>query len=292
MKKILFLMIFIFFLTGCNSYTELNKLGIIHTIGIEKIENQYKLYASIIENSLSSNIYEIEGQTIQECFTNLELTIPKKIYLSHLDLLIINSSIKTNEWKEITSFFVDNTETREDFLIVFTNNISNILKQSNWHEINDLLKINQKENSLTTITTMYDVIKNYYEKQPIYFTVIEFDKNILVSGIIKFIGNQYNQINKENTIFINYILNQVNSYTYNYHCSNGKEIILRINKAQKKEINNKIFITNEITILKNECSFQKEKIKQNFKEYLFNNLTNLTKKKIYIENNIRSLHEN
>jgi len=68
MKKIFMIIIFIFLLSGCKSYTELNNLGVINTIGIEKNNNQYKLYASIIsdlENN-KNEIYEVSGLNIIE----------------------------------------------------------------------------------------------------------------------------------------------------------------------------------------------------------------------------------
>ena len=73
MKKILFLIPILILLTGCNSYVELNDLGIIHTIGLEKENNSYKLYASIIEEvkedgSPISKFYQIEGNTLSDSF--------------------------------------------------------------------------------------------------------------------------------------------------------------------------------------------------------------------------------
>ena len=50
MKKILIILPLLFIITGCNSYIELNELGIINIIGIEKYNNNYKLYTSIIDN--------------------------------------------------------------------------------------------------------------------------------------------------------------------------------------------------------------------------------------------------
>ena len=117
MKKIFILLPLLFILTGCNSYIELNELGIINIISIEKNNNDYKLNATIIENiekngTPISKIYESNGKTIFEAIDNLGNSLNKKIYLSHLDLLIINETIKTNELEEIINYFLNNNESR------------------------------------------------------------------------------------------------------------------------------------------------------------------------------------
>ena len=96
MKKILILLI-IFLTVGCSSYTELNNLGVIHIIGIEKIDNKYQLYASIIKekngDDIQSIISIVDGNTINEAINNLSLNSNKEIYMSHLDTLLINDSL-------------------------------------------------------------------------------------------------------------------------------------------------------------------------------------------------------
>ena len=47
MKKLLIIFILIF-ITGCDSYVELNDLAVINTLGIEK-DDSYKIYAGITE---------------------------------------------------------------------------------------------------------------------------------------------------------------------------------------------------------------------------------------------------
>ena len=59
-------------------------------------------------------------------------------------------------------------------------------------EINDLVKINHQETSKVIYTTMYDVIKNYYDKKNIYLTNLTYqDNNILPIGIITFINKYF-----------------------------------------------------------------------------------------------------
>lgn len=295
MKKILLLFI-ILFLTGCNSYVELNNLGVINSIAIEK-NNNYKLYASIIievaENgNPKTKIYEIEGKNIIESFDNLSISLNKKIYLSHLDLLIINDSIKDNELLEIINYFLNNNETREDFLIITSNDLKKILENTKWQEINDLIRINHTETSKSIYTTMYDLMNNYFKKSPIYLTNIKYDQNININGITKIYHNKHQLIQNDKSLFINYLLNNIETYKYNFECDNNKYLYLNILTSNTNIINNTLFITNEIKVINNECNLNKKDINKLFNNYLKSNLKEFTNKNINIENTIRSLYEN
>lgn len=170
MKKILLIIICLFCLTGCNSYIELNDLAIINAIGIEKNNDKWHLLVTLIEGyddkSLepTTTLEEIEGNNLLELIDDLSYKLSKKIYMSHLELLIINESVKQQELETIINYFLNNNETREDFLVVQTNNLKTILEKTKFQEINNLIKNNERETSKTIYTTMYDVINNFFQK--------------------------------------------------------------------------------------------------------------------------------
>ena len=296
MKKIIFIIITCLLLTGCNSYMELNSLGIINKIGIEHFD-KYKLYASIITN-LDENlhpeerIYIVDGENIPELINNLSLTLNKKIYLSHLDLLIINNSIKTLEIKDLINFFLDNNETRETTTIVSTDNILDLITNSEFQEINNLIDINIKETSKSLNTTIFDIAKNYYLHEDIYIQNIKYDDTISLNGITKIHNNKLELITNENSIFINYLLNNINSYKENLICNDNKYLYLEILSSNTTKINNQLIITNEIKVINDDCKLNKKKIDKLFSNYLETNLSLYTKYKIKINNTIRGLNEN
>ena len=295
MKKI-FILLLTLFITGCSSYTELNDLGVIHMIGIEKQENTYKLYASIIKekqgDDIKSTICIVEGKNIYETINKLSLSLNKEIYMSHLDTLLINDSINKNDLQEIISYFLNNDKTREDFLVATSSDLKTIINKSEFREINNLIKTSIKEDSLGIYTTLSDVIKNYYNNEPIYYTNLEFDNNIKITSAKKFLNNKYENIKIEDTLFINYLLNKVEFYKYNLNCDKNKYIYLNILSARKSEIKNNIIISNEINVINDECSLNKNKINELFAHFLNDNLKKFTNKKITIQNNIRSPYEN
>lgn len=298
MKKILLLILLIFLVTGCKSYSELNDLAIINAIGITKSDNNYKLYSSIVietdEKTLEpkTEIIEIAGISLNEIFDKLSLSLNKKIYISHMDLLLIDETIKTNEFKEITNFFLNNNKSREDFLVATTDNIKEILKNSKFKEINDLVEITHEETSKSIYTTMYDVIDKLNNHESIYLSNISLKDKISVDGIKEFKNNNYNLIENEDTIFINYILNNINNYKYSYKCHDNEYLYLNILRSNTSNIKNELLITNEIKIITNDCNLKKDKIIEVFNNHLNNNLEKFTNKKITIKNTIRGTYEN
>ena len=293
MKKII-LILFLFFVTGCNSYTELNDLGIIEKIAIEYKDSKYRLHASIInklDNDTNIKNYQIIASNIPDLFDNLSLFLNKKIYLSHLNLLIINDSINTNNLKELINFFLNNNDTREDFLVVTTNNIDNLFNNLKWNEINDLVNINTKTGK-SIYTTMFDIASNYYLDKPIYLTSISYDSYPEIIGFEKIYHNQKTFIDNDDTIFINYLLNNIEGFKINLKCTLDDYLYLEIKSSNTNIFSNKIFITNELKIINNQCNLPKDKINNLFNDYLSNNLSRFTKQKIIIKNTIRGIYEN
>ena len=296
MKKIFLIILIPLFLTGCNSYIELNDLGIINKIGIEKENNNYKLYASIIkntdENKIENEIYSVTAKNIPDLIENLALTLNKKIYLSHLDLLIINHSIKTNELKELITFFLNNNDTHNSFLIINTDNIQDLIANTEFKEVNNLIEINTNETSKSIKTTMFDIATNYYLNKPIYIQNIGYNNHIYLNGFTKLYNNKQEIIDNNESIFINYLLNNINSYKENLLCDNNQFIYLEILSSNTNFFNNKLIITNEIKIINDECKLNKDEINKLFSKYLKDNLSKYTNQKITINNNIRGLYEN
>jgi len=287
MKKYTLLIIILFFLNGC-SYIELNDLGIINTIGIEKQNDTYKMYATIIfEDKDKSKFIELEENSIQKIIDNLKLSLNKKIYLSHLDLLIINDTIKNKELEEIINFFINNNDARNDFLTVFSDNIKDTLSNSTYKEINNLIKINEKETSKAIYTTMNDIMNNYYNQEPIYLSKV----SSKIEGTMMFYHNKYQEFNNDDTIFINYLINNVHTYKKSFTCHNNKFLYLEIISSRTNYFQNNLIISNEIKIINNECNLDKKTINKKINNYLSKNLKKFTNKNIKINNTIRSRYE-
>ena len=136
---------------------------------------------------------------------------------------------------------------------------------------------------------MYDVIDNYFSKKSIYLTNLNLDEKI---SIKEFKNNNYKDIKEEDTIFINYLLNKINTFKYSYNCKENNYLYLNILRSNTNILKDELLITNEIKVITNDCNYQKDKIIEVFNNYLKDNLINFTDKKITIKNTIRGTYEN
>jgi spore germination protein KC len=116
-------------LSGCWNRRELNDLAIALGIGIDKQGDQYRLSVQIVNpqeiaaikggsNNSPITIYEETGRTIFECFRRMTTSAPRKIYMSHLRILVISEEVAREGLKNLLDFFARDHELRTDFYVV------------------------------------------------------------------------------------------------------------------------------------------------------------------------------
>lgn len=190
MKKMIFVLIL--FLTGCTKYTDLADLTIIKTIGIDYSNESYTTYAQIIDdiedNQPVMKTIEEKGKTIKESFNNLKERINKEISLSHIDLLVLSDNLKQNNYQDIINYFVNNNEFRNDFYCVFSLDISNLLNNSEYDEVEMFLKT--KEEML--MKNFDDVILEFLDNKKVTLP------NITYQDEITYLGNDTYTIKENN----------------------------------------------------------------------------------------------
>lgn len=199
MKKIIILFLFIF-LTGCD-YIELNDLSIIKSIAIDYHENEYSLYAEIIneinsENIPTTKIIEVNENTIEKCFKELVIRSNKTIHYSHIDLLILSTNLNNNNLDEIFKYFLKSKNFRNDFMTISSNNIQTLISDSKYDEIEQLVKNNQHKELIRT--DIENVIKKYLDTKTITLSLFEYEnENVLYKYNIKYRNNTVERINYE-----------------------------------------------------------------------------------------------
>ena len=200
MKKTFFLII-LFFLTGCTAYNELNELAIIKSIGIEKNNDKYILYSLVIDeidkdNIPKTEVIETEGKDIKELFQNIKKLVNKEIYLSHIDLIILNKNIKDNDLNNIINYFINHNEFRNDFLTVISDNIKDVLKNSKYDEIENIIITNKDSKEIIKIS-FEEIIEKFLNKEIIYVSSIDYQEKIIFNVNYKYINNKLERINNE-----------------------------------------------------------------------------------------------
>ena len=130
MKKIIILVIIIFFLSGCYNYKELNKIAIVSSISIDKKDNNYLVGAQVMnvkskEDTSSSKIivYEMTGKTIEEALRKMTTKSNKKLYGGHLGKLVISEEVAKDSIIDIIDLFQRLPEIKDEFTITIVKGI-------------------------------------------------------------------------------------------------------------------------------------------------------------------------
>ncbi|WP_175638634.1 Ger(x)C family spore germination protein [Metabacillus schmidteae] len=104
MKKLIIPLLIITTLTSCSNYKDLNEIGVITSLGIDKpIEHEkgYRLTFQVVNpNSFSNNSssttglplinYTMEGETLIDAYRKSSTIIPRENVVSHLSLVVIS----------------------------------------------------------------------------------------------------------------------------------------------------------------------------------------------------------
>ena len=134
-KKIFILILVILLLTGCNDYRELTDMAIISNLGIDKVDEEFHITVQILNSKSNSNddskknsseviLYNSKGKTIHEALRNTSLESPKKLYVGHLESIIISERIAKSNISELFDFILRDPETTKDANILMIKDAS------------------------------------------------------------------------------------------------------------------------------------------------------------------------
>ncbi|MEH7073519.1 Ger(x)C family spore germination protein [Neobacillus drentensis] len=144
MKMLSWLLIIILFvpiLSGCWNRRELNELAIVAALAIDKTGDNYLVTAQVIDpGQVSTNgggggrapvtTYSEKGKHIFEAVRRMTTITPRKLYFSHLQMLVISEEVAREGMNNTLDFLTRDPEFRKDFYIVVSRelNASQILK--------------------------------------------------------------------------------------------------------------------------------------------------------------------
>ncbi len=134
--KIAIILIAMLLLNGLNNSREINDLAIVSAIGIDKVENGNYIVSAIVLNpekqdsgsgaSSSSDkmtLYEGEDDTIQQAIRKMILESPKKLYLAHMELLLISEDVAKSDLIDSLDFFIRDDEGSSDFVVIISRDV-------------------------------------------------------------------------------------------------------------------------------------------------------------------------
>ena len=199
MKKVIIIIIAIItlvYVNGGQNYTELNDLAIIKSIGIDYENNKYTLYAEIIDEITQNNlpktkVIKSSDNNIKNVFNDI------KLYLSHIDLLIISETLNNNNYQEIIDYFLESKEIRNDFMCVFSNEIENVLENSKYDEVEEIITTNKDSKNIINVT-FEEIIKDFLNKKSFKASYITYDNEIKFTNNVLYQNNKTERINNAN----------------------------------------------------------------------------------------------
>lgn len=135
MKKVrlIICLSFIFLLTGCWNYNELNNLAIITGVAIDKKNNEYVMTYMIANssqgdsksnsNQASTVLYEGKGDTLTKASENINQKLPKTPYLGHNEVVIISEEVAKTNMVDTMDFFLRNPESRKEIYVLISKGV-------------------------------------------------------------------------------------------------------------------------------------------------------------------------
>ena len=253
MRKILLLLLLlpIILITGCSSYTELNDLGLVSLLGIDYKNEKYQIYVTIMEGSQddgtlekSQTYFYSEATTLEEAFQKITLQSDKKIYLSHIDCLLVTEDLINNKLKNMIFNFLNNNESRNNFNIVLVKNeIKDYFDQDITADtINKLVEINNKESGTITKMDFEEFLKNLLVDSNSTIPTISYDnEHLKVEGFTLIMDYQvFSYLSTDESLLLNLLNNKVTHAIWKNTTIYESEAVIRTN-------NNKITITINIT---------------------------------------------
>lgn len=192
-------------ITGCWSRKELNVLAVAIGLGIDQSERGYRISAQIVAprqagaNSEASGppalVATSEGKTIMEALRKMTTKLPRKVYLSHLSILLINETIAREGILDALDFLFRDHEVRPNFNVVIIRNGSAHdalsllfpLEQMPSRAMFDSLNESEKVWAPTAAVTLLDLMKWFNTE----------GKEAVITGL-KLVGNVEQGMGKDN----------------------------------------------------------------------------------------------
>ena len=222
-KKIFVLVSILLLTTSCNSYTELSDLGITSMLGLDYQNEEFIVYTTIIadrdneENKEKYKTYHATGKTLEEAFENIYIQNSKKIYLSHMNLLVITEDLINNQLTTMIKHFLSNNEYRNNFQIVtIKSKLEELFYQEiTAEEINKLITINMEESGTTRSIDFETFLKDILIDHNTVLPTIKLENSIFIEGFTLIKNNQiYDFLSNEDAILYNYLTNEIKKTTF------------------------------------------------------------------------------
>ena len=200
--KVIFLLLVMLVLNGFSNARELNELAIVSAIGIDLDSNGNYIVTSQILNSKKENssgngsgsssgsseivVFNSNSSSVQTALRNIIEKSPKKLYLAHMEMLLISERVaKEKDILDVLNFFIRDNEGSNNFLLVITKDttpqevlkILTPLESNPAQNIKDSILANHKYKGTATDNVLSDNLSMFLrEDQTAVLTSIEIEE--------------------------------------------------------------------------------------------------------------------
>lgn len=169
-KYLILILLFTLMFNGLDGVRELTDLAIVKAIGIDMAEDgEFSLSAIVIDTAKekgneSGIIYTAKGKSIQEAARNMVDVSPKKLYLAHMETLVISEEVAKDNLENSLDFFIRDNEGSNSFYLFVAKECTSeeIINVINEEEIDmiSLLKSTQKYKGNANLKTLNEILKD------------------------------------------------------------------------------------------------------------------------------------
>lgn len=280
--KVVLILIALLMFGGFSNLRELNDLAVVSAIGVDKIDDGKYIITTQITNSAKQGgskssevsdsgevvVYESEDSTIQQALRNMILESPKKLYLAHMEVLLVSENVAKEDFISAIDFFIRDNEGSNDFMLVITKDTTpqEILRTLTPLETNPVLNIKDsiivtsKYQGTTTNKvlneSLSDILKIGEDITVATVSINKVDKkddkasesndksgeekiekksSIVVSSMAYFSGEHMKgYLEKDDNVSYNIMKNKVNTYILTLETDPKKKLVAEITKNKTK----------------------------------------------------------
>ncbi|MED3804908.1 Ger(x)C family spore germination protein [Lysinibacillus xylanilyticus] len=180
MKKCMFVFLIILspILTGCWDKRELNELGIMLALGIDKVEDEYRVTAQVVVPSEVSTktstgrspviLYKENGETVYEALQKITKESPREMYTGHLRMLVLGEDLAEEGIAQSIELLSRYRELRSDFYVAIAKdrtaeellNVRTTIENLPANEMFNALKTPEATSTSTNGFTLDELITN------------------------------------------------------------------------------------------------------------------------------------
>lgn len=330
--KLLVCFSLLFLLSGCYNYRELNDIAIVSAIGIDKKDDLYDMTFQIMNtkkggNDSNSNevqpkfiTYNASGKTVQGISRKIILESPRRLYLNHIQVLIISEKLAKEGIVDILDWFARDSESRKDFYVLISKDPDKVLntltsiETLNSKKIADNIKTDSKFLGIAEETTFENVLADYInDKKELVLPSIKLsgdtkkadkssniettdpDAKIYLSNMAVFKDDKMlGYLTSDESLAMSFIKNKIKNTIIEYKCDNNNYVTSELfNVKTKIEAQNnnkpkvKIKVKGSANINEINCDLDLENSKtiRKINNELNNKIENLIVSSIYSINN-------